>query len=382
MILRPAGIVLEGTLEFGLELVVDDAGVIAEIRPHTGLPELTVLSPGFANAHSHLEYRGLQGAIAEREYWPWIRTITQAKTRQEPDEVRRDAALAAQENLATGVRRILEHSDRPVAGPAMREAGLGGVIYQELITFLEQADPVEKLALVRERAAENATAGYEVHWAPHAAYTVDEGTLSTFSSGSPFSMHVAETPLETQFFRFGTGPIADLYASVGVPARTTGETVVEYLARLGLVRSGAQYIHVCAIDDADLVRLAEGGVEVVHCPRSNRRLGCPIAPVRRMLEAGMAVGLGLDSPASSGPIDMFDEMRAALLSSRELGEPLRAEVVWRMATGSLETSRRIEDWIEIDLAGATNTEDLLERLSPERVRSPRFRGVFSSSPGG
>ena len=61
--------------------------------------------------------------------------------------------------------------------------------------------------------------------------------------------------------------------------------------------------------------LAEGEVMIAHCPRSNLNLGCPLPDVRRMLDMGLKVGLGMDSPASSGPIDMFAEMRAMMTVS-------------------------------------------------------------------
>lgn len=382
MILRPYGIVLEGRLELGLEAVID-GDRIAEIRPHTGIPDPFVLSPGFVNAHSHLEYRGLQGAIMEHEYWPWIRRLTHLKSTQDSDEVRTDTCRAARENVRTGIRQIEEHSDRPFAGEALAVAGLRGAIYQELITFLEQQDPSAKWAAVERSAKENRAAFEPVHVSPHSAYTVDEASLRSFATGDMFSIHVAETPLETEFFREGTGPIADLYRQAGFAPRTTGETVVRYLARLGLVRDGAQFVHACDVDDGEIDLLACGGVRIAHCPRSNQRLGCPPCPVRRMLEAGIEVGLGLDSPASSGPIDMFAEMRMALTISLDRGEPISPETLWRLATGCLEGSQDLTDWIGIAVEGATSTEDLVEQAHAEDARLPlSTMSVRGEGPGG
>ena len=61
---------------------------------------------------------------------------------------------------------------------------------------------------------------------------------------------------------------------------------------------------------------AELDVPVVHCPRSNALLGCGIAPVPALREAGVRVALGTDSPASALTLDMWDEMRAAILLAR------------------------------------------------------------------
>ena len=55
---------------------------------------------------------------------------------------------------------------------------------------------------------------------------------------------------------------------------------------------------------------------VVHCPRSNARLGCGLADIDRLERAGVLVALGTDSPASAGPIDMFAEMRSMIEQHR------------------------------------------------------------------
>jgi 5-methylthioadenosine/S-adenosylhomocysteine deaminase len=70
------------------------------------------------------------------------------------------------------------------------------------------------------------------------------------------------------------------------------------------------------VDDEEIALLAESGVAVAHCPRSNAQLGCGIAPLRRLLDAGVTVGLGTDSPASAPSFDLFEELRAAVFFAR------------------------------------------------------------------
>lgn len=389
VIVRPYGLVIEGRLELGLELVMS-GNMILEIRRHSGVPEPVIVSPAFVNAHSHLEYRGLMGRIPDAPYWPWIREITRLKPTQAADEVRADIERAAEENVRAGVAWIAEHSDRPGSGEAMRQNGLGGMIFQEVITLGEADGGAERLEFVRGKAeAQREAFGGPVYLSPHAPWSVDPATLEQLGRGAnPLSIHVAETELEDRFLREGAGPMAELLADIGGPIQPTGEGVVEYLRRLGLVRPGAQFVHGCALDEADLELMAEGGVSVAHCPRSNAALGCPIAPVRQMLEAGIPVGLGLDSAASSGPIDMLAEMAAALHASETRREPLRPEVVWRLATDEGARSVGIGSWgiaegsttplIEIDLPGAYAIREVIE--SGARVR--RVTPIGSSDPIG
>ena len=378
MILRPYGIVIDGVLELGLELVVDD-GVIQEIRPHTGIPEQCVISSAFVNAHSHLEYRGMLGKIAEPDYPSWIREITRLKKLQPPDEILEDCRIAARENVDTGVYAVLEHSDRPFAAQAMREVGLDGFIFQEVITFLEHETPEEKLRLVEDRATESRKSfPNAASLNPHAYQTVDRKTLSYLASlKTPLSIHAAETPFENEFTRNGTGPIADFYRTNNVPFEQTGKSVIASLDDLGPLRSDTQLVHCCALEEGDIELIKERGATVAHCPRSNKRLQCPPAPIREMLDAEISIGLGLDSAASSGLIDMFEEMSCAIRTSIDRGRPITSKEAWRMATmrptwigepfGKSTDSLGAAPLIKIHIQDAESVEDLIEKGHPGLV---------------
>lgn len=379
MILRPYAVVLAGELASGLEVLVEE-GRVAEVRGATGPSDDYVLSPAFVNAHSHLEYRGLIGGVEIGGYWEFIRSITDAKRGQSLEDVADDARWCAIENVGNGVAWIAEHSDRPVAGRAMQEAGLDGVVFQEVITFFERESPAEKLAECERRAAMNrAVPGAPVYLSPHAPHTVDPDTLAALASrGGPLSVHVAETEYETAWIRDGRGPIADFMRAHGVQVEPTGESVARYMDRMGFARPGVQWVHCCALEPEDVALLADSGVSVAHCPRSNVALGCPDAPIRELLDAGVLVGLGMDSAASSGPTDVFAEMRAALECGVRRGRSVEPSEVWRMATEMGAASLGVDDWgiapgararlLEMHVAGASSTRDLIERGSASHVR--------------
>jgi 5-methylthioadenosine/S-adenosylhomocysteine deaminase len=377
VILRPFGIFRDGQFETGLEVVLE-SGIIEDIRPHTGLPEPFILSAPFVNAHSHLEYFGLQGQIQERDYWPWIREITRLKLGQTPQDVVADCLGAARENVCSGIGWIGEHSDRQGSAEAIESAGLRGTVYFEIITFFERDNPCPKLDALLARLSGPRPNGVQFGVAPHAPHTVDEATLRRVSTFDvPISIHVAESADETRHFQEGEGAVSEFFRSHGYPVEPQGCSSVEYLRRLGLCREGAQFVHCCDVGDSDIEIMARSRVAVAHCPRTNRNLGCRIAPVRRMIESGLEVGVGLDSAASSGPIDMFAEMRCALESAELLGEPLSSESVWSMATDRGARTLGIENWtlrtgwsgpmirINADFTGSLS--DVLGQASPKDV---------------
>lgn len=377
-LIRPIGLVLDGRLEVGLELVLAD-GAVAEIRPHSGVPEPFVVSPAFVNAHSHFEYRSLEGRIRESDFFAWLQELLPLKRALDERTAALSAARAAEENLACGVAFVAEHADLPVSVPALLGAGLRGVVFQETITFREWESSDQRLREARDKAKshQGPQQRIQVRPSPHAPYTVDPAALAAFgASGEPVSIHVAESLYERRWLADGEGPIQMMHAGAGhAPLRARSSAA--YLSELGLCRPGVQWVHCCDVDEEDLELMVQGCVSVAHCPRSNAALGCPTAPVRRMLLNGLLVGLGTDSAASAGPPDLFAEMRAALSASVALGEPLEPEDVWRMATVSGAESLGMEGWdlapgarvplIALHLPDARSTDDLIADGRPEVV---------------
>ena len=93
------------------------------------------------------------------------------------------------------------------------------------------------------------------------------------------------------------------------------------LKQLGLVGPQLIAVHAVHLDEDEIALLATHGASVAHCPSSNLKLGSGIAPVAKMLAAGINVGLGTDGAASNNRLDMFGEMRlAALLAKGASGD--------------------------------------------------------------
>jgi len=87
--------------------------------------------------------------------------------------------------------------------------------------------------------------------------------------------------------------------------------LLENLDRLGLLSSRMLAVHGVHASARDIRLLARRNVAVAHCPRSNAYLKVGKAPLSRMLDAGLRVGLGTDSLASNDSLSLWDELRAA-----------------------------------------------------------------------
>jgi cytosine/adenosine deaminase-related metal-dependent hydrolase len=176
---------------------------------------------------------------------------------------------------------------------------------------------------------------------------------------------------------------------------TYGCRPVELLRRLGWLGEDVWLAHCVHLSDEEVGLLGATGTGVAHCPSSNFRLGSGIAPARKLLEAGVGVGLGVDGSASNDSSNMLAEARQALLAHRLDQDPARwlsaEEALW-MATrggarclgrddiGSLEPGKAADvvlvDTRRLSYAGASS--DLLAALVfspwPEPVDSVLVNG--------
>ena len=145
---------------------------------------------------------------------------------------------------------------------------------------------------------------------PHAPYTCSlEVYRWALSLGVPVGTHLAESPNENEWLEHGTGPLTSKF--VLPPSGRRAVATLEPVLGPELLCA-----HCVEVDASEIALLAERDVPVAHCPRSNALLGCGIAPLAELRAAGVRVGLGTDSPASTPSFDVFEEMRTAIYLAR------------------------------------------------------------------
>jgi cytosine/adenosine deaminase-related metal-dependent hydrolase len=267
-------------------------------------PEAVIL-PGFVDAHSHLEYSVYAGFGDGLPFAPWIAIHVERKARVDVAEMEAMARLGAAECLASGITTVGDCSYSGAAVTACAALGLRAIVYLEV--FGPGTDQVvSRFEQHRDRIAGDLSGRVALGISPHAPYTCDLELYGACAAlGLPLQTHFAESEAELEWTRSGRGPLA------GVVPPSIGE-----LAGAGLLSRRLLAAHCVYLSPEETRLLAEHDVAVAHCPRSNAVLGCGIAPLRAQLDAGLRVGLGTDSPASTPSFDMFDELRAAVYLSR------------------------------------------------------------------
>jgi 8-oxoguanine deaminase len=113
---------------------------------------------------------------------------------------------------------------------------------------------------------------------------------------------------------------------VAYSAAQFGCTPTQYAQELGWLGDDVWHAHCVKLDEEGIGLFAATRTGVAHCPCSNMRLASGIAPVRRMLDTGVPVGLGVDGSASNDAAHMVHEARQALLLAR-VGRAMQPPVV-------------------------------------------------------
>ena len=146
---------------------------------------------------------------------------------------------------------------------------------------------------------------------PHSTYLYDDKSLCAVGSVCkrfhvPMHIHMQETKSELE------NSVAGNHAGANCHRSDQKCSPIANLARLGLL-DGTICAHCVHVLDSDIALLQKHGASVVHCPRSNLKLGSGLAPVQRMLDMGVNVCLGTDGASSNNSLDMLSELRTAAL---------------------------------------------------------------------
>jgi 5-methylthioadenosine/S-adenosylhomocysteine deaminase len=327
-----------------------------------------ILMPGLVNAHTHVPMTLLRGLADDLRLDVWLMGYMMPVEREfvSPEFVRLGTSLGCAEFIRSGVTTFCDmyYFEEDVA-KATTEAGLRAVCAQTVLKFSSpDADSWDdSLALARgfiERWKDHPLIVPSV--APHAPYTCTDEILRATAELAvefdvPLHTHLAETALERENMR-----------------NEQGMPVIPYVKKQGLLDAKVIAAHCVHIDLGEMRTLLHAGAGVAHNPSSNLKLASGFAPVSKMLEVGLNVGIGTDGPASNNDLDMFEEMRLASFIAKAVSNdptavpaPLALAMATRIGakalhighlTGSLEPGKRA-DLILVDITPVHN--------------SPRFR---------
>ena len=312
-------------------VTLDDGGRILDVRTcddpdrepftefHAGL-----LTPGFVNAHCHLELSALRGRIPEGcGFAGFARAMGEVRGLTGEEE-RRAAIAAADAEMTRG--GIVAVGDIANGEAAFDVKSAGRIAYRTFAEFfglrMMAADSLRPL-LRHPRTSLTPHSVYSVQDAPFRALCA-EGT-------APLSIHFMESPAEAELFA-GRGPLHEWYARAGFACDFLHYgSPAERLVRSIPAERPLILVHACCVGEEEVRRILAHFTAPVYwclCPRSNRYISRLAPPVALLRSLGARICLGTDSLASNRSLSLLDELRALG------GIPLRESLRWATLGGA------------------------------------------------
>ena len=323
-----------------------------------------IIMPGLINAHTHVPMTLLRGLADDLRLDVWLMGYMMPVEREfvSPEFVRLGTQLACAEQIRSGVTTFndMYYFEEDVA-KAAADAGMRAVCGQTVMKFPapDAASYEDSLQMAREfiqRWKDHPLIVPAV--APHAPYTSTPEMLRATAELAkefdvPLHIHLAETAFEVENMR----------NEHGIP-------VIPYVKKHGLFEAKVIAAHCVHVDAGEIRSLSHARAGVAHNPSSNLKLASGFAPVVKMLETGLKVGIGTDGPASNNDLDMFEEVRlAAFVAKAVTNDPTSLPAPWALLmatrlgaqalhighlTGSLEPGKRA-DLILVDISPLHNS---------------------------
>lgn len=326
--------------------------------PHTIDAGGGIIMPGLINTHTHAAMTCFRGLADDLQLMDWLNDhIFPAEAKLDEQSVYRGTLLACAEMIMSGTTCFCDmYLFEDAVARAASDAGLRAVVGEVLYDFdspnygpIAQGFEYTRKLVQTWQDHPRVTIAVE----PHSAYLCAPELLQkAFDLAREFSLplviHLAESKSE-----------------VAQINERFNRTPVEHLAELELLAPNVVACHCVELTENDISLLKRYDVKVAHNAESNMKLASGVAPIPRLLDEGICVGLGTDGCASNNNLDLFLEMdTVAKLHKAKTLDPtvMDAQTVLKMATiggaqvlglesliGSLETGKKA-DLIIVDTA--------------------------------
>jgi 8-oxoguanine deaminase len=296
-----------------------------------------LVTPGLVNTHHHM-YQSLTRAIPgvqDAELFGWLRGLYPIWAGLTPEMVQVSTQVAMAELLLSGCTTSSDHLYIYPNGVRLEDSiegakaiGMRFMATRGSMSVGQSAGglPPDRVVEKEDAILKDSQRLIETwHSAAHGAML-----QVALAPCSPFSVSPALMRESAALARSYQGQGVRLHThlaendhDIAYSREKFSKTPAQYAQELGWLGEDVWHAHCVKLDDEGISLFAASRTGVAHCPCSNMRLASGIAPIRRMLNAGVPVGLGVDGSASNDAAHMVNEARQALLLAR-VGRALQA----------------------------------------------------------
>jgi len=298
-----------------------------------------VVLPGFINTHHHL-YQNLTrcfSASQNASLFNWLNTLYPIWAKLQPYDFYISALVGAVELILSGCTTTVDHlyifpggQDAVIENElkAIKESGIRFCLARGSMSLSEEEGGLPPKVLVQkedeiikqcqklaerygekrsEKDSKNDPSMIQLILAPTSPFSVTKSLMREIMDlAIEFNLkcntHLAENKQEDEF-------CIEIY----------NQRPFDYMEEVGWIRDNVFFTHTVYLNEDEILKLANNGVGVSHCPSSNMRLASGIAPIKEMIDAKVKVSIGVDGSSSNDSSNMLAEMRMAMLCQRSRG---------------------------------------------------------------
>jgi len=315
------------------------------------------LMPGLINAHTHLDYTLLRGAIQPpRSFTAWVQRLNAIKRSLDSDDYRRAIARGFAELQKWGTTTVCNIESFPELMPDMPTPPIRTWWFYEMIDVRHRITTEEVVAGALEFFQHRGGPLANFGLSPHAPFTASIDLYHRANDcaralNMPLTTHVAESSEEFEMFSRASGPLHSFLTSILRPMTDAGGTTpFAHLWRSGAISRDWLLVHMNELSEEDFALLEQAGPEglphMIHCPGSHRYFGHSPFEFQRLHQIGVNICVATDSLASTDSLSLLGELRR-----------LGAAEPWLSPEQLLRT-------VTVNPARALNRADRLGKIAP------------------
>ncbi len=284
--------------------------------------------PGLVNAHTHLPESLLRGVCDDKPLQSWLDVIWTVEPHMTPEDAYWGSLLGIAEMLSSGT--VGFNDQYFYSNQIAKAADQTGIKASLAPSIFFEGNPEANSMEEAFKHAKNTISKWQgkndriwIGIGPHAPYTVDQEWFTVIAEEARNQDILLHTHLnETQY-------------EVENSLKERGMRPIEWMEKEGLLDQIGSAAHCIHLSDSEMALLKKHNISVLHCPKSNLKIGAGIANVPKLLDSGVNVCLGTDGQASNNKLDMIEEIAMEVLLHKGIHQNptiLPSHEVIRMAT--------------------------------------------------
>lgn len=265
-----------------------------------------LIVPTFTNAHTHLGMSMMRNYSDDLELQDWLeKMIWPFEAKLTEEDIYWASKLSVLESLKNGVGNVVDmydHLDMVVS--VCKEAKIKAVLARGVMDIFGGGEA--RIDEFKSNFRDFNSEKVKIILGPHAIYTCSKDYLIECLNvskqyGQMLHIHVSETKKEVE----------DCLKENGV-------RVVEYLKSLGYLDTKIIAAHCVHLDDNEIERIENTKFYPIYNPVSNLKLASGFTPIKKMLDAGLVVGIGTDSSASNNNLSILKELQVGAIVNKNI----------------------------------------------------------------